>query len=475
MLLGAIFGSFVAPPCASAADDAVGADAYQSLNLLFDTLERVRDYYVVPMPTEELVRLAVQGILEGLDEHSRFLSADDFSSLQASTRGTFYGVGVVVAVRGGYPTVISPIEATPAGRAGIRSGERLLAIDGVDTQGMDLEAVVRMLRGEADSVVRLRLGTPDGAVVREVALRREEIHLESVTGPVLFPDGTAYIRLSRFTEATADEMGVALDGAEKAGATAVVLDLRGNPGGLLSQAVAVAERFVAPGDVIVEVRGRAAPDCRVYRAGAGPKSDLPLALLVDRGCASAAEILAAAIQDHGRGVLVGEPTFGKGSVQSIFPTENGCALKLTTAHYFSPSGRSVERSAGADDGFVSSGIRPDFFIDPPEPDSLTLALVADGVVADFVAGHDRPLPADLSRPLARDYIESFREYAAVRRGRAALPAEQDGLDRVLREAIGLQIGGEMAALRVRLCEDPAFLEALALLRSVGHVAVATAP
>jgi carboxyl-terminal processing protease len=440
-------------------------DHYQRLHLFFETLERIQDYYVEDLSTEELVDLAIGGIVKGLDEHSRFLDPEDFDSMRSTTTGRFHGIGVVLAIRGEYPTVISAIDHTPAQRAGVRPGDQLIAIDGHATKGLALDEVVDLLRGEWHSEVAITLDRRGRKAPEVVRLQRDEIHVDSVVGP-LFPEpGIAYIRLSRFTETTATEFGDALAEVREAAAAGLVLDLRGNPGGLLGQAVDVADRFVPMGDVIVEVRGRNPSESRTYRSTPTPKCRVPLVVLVDEGSASAAEIVAGAIQDHHLGTLIGRPTFGKGSVQSVFGLEAGNALKLTTAHYFTPSGRNVDRGTGEE-----GGIAPDLDVAAAEPDSVALEVVRLGYVTEFLSTSASGATLDLSLVGHADYIQRFRTFLASRGFAAARSANEAPLAQALAEEAALRQTGEAGALSVRLPRDPQFVAAVRRLEGRAQAA-----
>ncbi len=447
---------------------------YQKLHLFFETLEKIEDYYLEPLTLDQLIDLAIEGMMSGLDDHSRFMDENAFRSLQSLTQGSFCGVGVVVAIRGDCPTVISPMENTPASRAGIRTGDRLVAIDSVDTRAASLEEIVTRLRGDAGTPVRLSLLRMGAERPITLTLLRERIDVKSVIGPLFFDGGIAYVGLRRFCETTADDLESALAALDDRGVEGLILDLRGNPGGLLSQAVHVADHFVPPGEVIVEVRSRDPADCRTFRASTRAKWSRPVAVIVDGGSASAAEIVAGAIQDHHRGLIVGSETFGKGSVQSIFSLESRHAIKLTTAAYFTPSGRSVERTSGPDgEGKAEGGITPDLVVDGSEPDSLTLGLVSDGLVGSFVARRPDLAPADLSVPLGDDYIGLFLDYVAAEGERGISAGGAADLNLAIREVIAMEAGGESAALRIRLNEDRQFLKACDALRSLSGAVAAS--
>ncbi len=456
------------PPVARCEDPPPSDDvtATQKLYLFFETLERIQDFYVEPMTTEELIDLAIAGMMDGLDDHSRFMDTDAYESLRSVTQGTFCGIGVVVAIRGECPTIVSLIDHAPAGQAGIRPGDRIVAVDSVVTRDSGLDDVVKLLRGVPGTEVELTIERGDSNAQVRVPVVREKIEVTSVIGPLHFTDDIAYIRISRFTESTGHDFAAALDQVRSGPASALILDLRGNPGGLLSQAVQVADIFVDPGEVIVEVRSRTPTDNRVFHASSRPKWTAPLVVMVDGGSASAAEIVAGAVQDHERGILVGARTFGKGTVQSIFSLESEHAVKLTTAAYYTPHGRSVEmlpdvtpsgESPAASDS--ACGILPDLTVQASDLDSLALSLINAGLISDFVTHHRALVALDLSAPLGDDYIRQFRDYVTSR-GDLEVPYDgSEAIELAIRETIAMELGGEEAALRVRLTRDRQFLKA----------------
>ncbi|MFO7576759.1 MAG: S41 family peptidase [Pelovirga sp.] len=328
-------------------------DDYQSLELLTDVLALVRNNYVEEVSVEQLIRGAVRGMLETLDPHSSYLNAEMYEDLKIETHGEFGGVGIEVAVRDRALVVVAPIENTPACRAGIQPGDRIVAIDGRPAHDIDMMEAVRLLRGPVGEEVTLLLQRGDRAEPIEVTLVRTVIMVESVRSRLL-DQGYGYVRLVQFQERTGTDVAEHLarlhaDGDQPL--RGLVLDLRNNPGGLLEQAVAVADIFLADG-LIVSTAGRHAQSELSFQARTpGTEPDYPLVVLINGGSASAAEIVAGALQDHGRAVILGEQSFGKGSVQTIIPLADDSGLRLTTARYYTPSGRSIQ----------ALGITPDIF------------------------------------------------------------------------------------------------------------------
>jgi len=301
--------------------------------LLSDVVEKIENHYVKEVDEEKLFHSALDGMVRSLDQHSQFLAPDLYEELKISTTGEFGGLGIQISIRDGILTIISPIEGTPADEAGLRPGDRIIEIEGETTKDITLEEAVKRLRGAKGEEVTIRIwrslkgGTSETQLVTIV---RDIIHVKSVEWKML-PDNVAWLRLNEFQGDSGDELRRALRQAKKEGAEAMILDLRRNPGGLLSAAIEVAELFVPKGELIVYTLGRDEDQSRRYIAQARKREwDGPLAVLIDMGSASASEIVAGAIRDLEVGVLVGTHSFGKASVQNIYELEDNSALKLTT-------------------------------------------------------------------------------------------------------------------------------------------------
>ena len=314
-------------------------------------VRHVRDSYVEPIPEETLVENAIRGIVRGLDDHSTFLDSGAFDHLKEETTGKFGGIGVEVGLVEGWFTVIAPIDGTPAERAGMRAADVIIEVDGVSLKGRRLGEAVADLRGAPGTPVQLRVRREGAAAPLVFDLVRETIRVVSVRSRLIEP-GYGYLRISQFQRATPEHVRQALGQLEEetgAALDGLVIDLRNNPGGVLGASVDVADAFLERG-LIVYTEGRdASSEVRFTASGTDVINGAPLALLINRGSASASEIVAGALQDHGRAVVVGTRSYGKGSVQSVLPLTNERAIKLTTARYFTPSGRSIH----------DSGIEPD--------------------------------------------------------------------------------------------------------------------
>jgi carboxyl-terminal processing protease len=350
-LIGAVLGAGVLalaaePPAASR------AETFRQLELFGDVMSRVQADYVTQTDDAELIEAAINGMLQSLDPHSSYMPADAFRDMQVTTRGEYGGLGLEVTMEDGFVKVVSPMDDTPASRAGLRSGDFITAIDGDPILGLTLDDAVDRMRGQPGEGITITIAR-EGQDVFDVTLVRENIRVRPVSWRVEEED-IAYLRIAQFTEQTTDALEDAIrDIHEELGdqLSGVVLDLRDNPGGLLDQAVSVSDAFLDGGSV-VSTRGRDAREIDVYNARPGDLlNGEPIVVLINEGSASAAEIVAGAIQDRRRGVVVGRTSFGKGSVQTVIPLRGGRdgALRLTTATYYTPSGRSIQ----------STGIEPD--------------------------------------------------------------------------------------------------------------------
>ena len=310
-----------------------------------EVLQIVNSNYVDPKAVEydSLARSAIHGMVESLDPHSEFLESADNKELEEELDGEFGGIGIQVEMRDHQAIVIAPMPGTPGERAGIQRGDEITGIDGrpVDEK-TSMDDIVKRLRGKPKTAVVLSLFRAGTQQRLDLRLVREVIKVESITAARVLPDGIGYIRLAQFSEHTGDQFDAALDGLIKKGIGSLIIDLRDNPGGIIDAAVEVAEPFFRKGELIVYTQGRTPSDRDDYQADTeGEPLDLPIAVLINSGSASAAEIVTGALKDTGRAVVVGERSFGKGSVQSIFKLKNGEGLRLTTARYFTPSGVSI--------------------------------------------------------------------------------------------------------------------------------------
>src|SRR2546427_23731 len=329
-------------------------ESYEGLETFTNILAIIQKNYVDDVQTKQLIEGAINGMLASLDPHSAYLTPDLYKELQVDTKGSFGGLGIEITNRNGLLTVVSPIEDTPAYRAGVKSGDQIMKINGEFTKDMTLVDAVKKMRGPKDTKVTLTLKRENTPELFEATMTREIIKIQSVKWKKLEP-GYGYVRVTQFQERTDDDLERALKALDKetAGVQGLVLDLRNDPGGLLTQAVRVADLFLESG-LIVYTDGRLENQKQKYFAHKpGTWSDFPMVVLVNGGTASASEIVAGALQDHKRALVLGTQTFGKGSVQTILPLDDSSALRLTTARYFTPSGRSIQ----------ATGIVPDIIMD----------------------------------------------------------------------------------------------------------------
>ncbi len=346
---------------------ALSNNMYEDLKVFTDVIGLLQKEYVEETNSRDLVNGAIKGMLETLDPHSAFMPPQMYKEMQEETKGRFEGLGLEITVKDGVLTVVSPIEDTPAFKAGLLAEDQILKIDGALTKNLTLMDSVKRLRGPKGTKVTITIMREGFTKPRDYTLIREVIPIRSVRHELLEKQ-YGYIRLSQFQEKTDVEFDKALKALEeesKGSLRGLILDLRNNPGGLLDQAVKISDRFIESG-LIVSMEGRREEQKMRFNAHAqGTITRYPLVVLINGGSASASEIVAGAIQDHGRGILLGTQTFGKGSVQTIFPLKDGSGLRLTTAKYFTPSGRSIQ----------AKGIMPDITIKPSRPEEEKEAVV----------------------------------------------------------------------------------------------------
>ncbi len=338
-------------------------ELYKQLELFEHALSIVRADYVEEPESKKLIYGALKGMLATLDPYSQFLDPDDYNELKVDTEGEFGGLGIEITIKDDLLTVISPIDDTPAYRAGLKPGDRIVKIDGELTRGITLTDAVKKLRGKPKTTVHLTILREHENTLKDVALERDIIRIDSVREAKILQDHIGYVRLSDFRENTAKDLGAALKALQGQGMDSIILDLRNNPGGLLDVSVSVAQLFLDRHQLIVSTKGRLRSQNQELRADIdGPVNALPMVVLINEGSASASEIVAGAMQDHHRGIILGTKSHGKASVQTIFPLKDGSALRLTTSKYFTPSGRSIH----------GQGIPPDVvvpFEEPPAPEA----------------------------------------------------------------------------------------------------------
>lgn len=341
-------GSF----CKSSAQE---ESIYEDLSLFTEAMKKVQELYWTNVKTKDLIYGALKGMLSSLDRYSSFMTPDQFKEMKVETEGSFGGIGIEIGMENNMLTVIAPIEDTPAFRAGIKSGDKIIEINGESTQGMSLVDAVKRLRGPKGTSVTITILREGLKEPKKITIVREIILIKSVKYKLIEP-GYGYVRIAQFQERTSSDLKNALDTLQKSGGElkGLILDLRSNPGGLLDEAIRVADLFLDSG-IIVSTDGRLESQKHVFKAESGNDyTKFNIIVLIDKGSASASEIVAGALRDNNRAVLLGSTTFGKGTVQTIYPLQDGSALRLTTAHYYTPKGTSIEEK----------GITPDIVFEP---------------------------------------------------------------------------------------------------------------
>lgn len=400
----------------------ITSETYDMLNLFGDVFERVRDNYVEEVPDKKLVESALNGMLTALDPHSGYLDESSFDDMKVQTKGEFGGLGIEVTMENGMVKVVSPIDETPAARAGLKPGDFIIKIDGADVMGMSLSEAVDKMRGKVGEKIKLTLVRSDRPEPFEVDLVRDVIRVKAVRSRVL-GDDVGYIRITSFSQQVERNLEKAIADLQAKSdnkLSGYILDLRNNPGGLLDQAVAVSDIFMEQGE-IVSTRGRRPEETKRVNATEGDLTNgAPLVVLINEGSASASEIVAGALQDHHRAIIMGMKSFGKGSVQTIMALPGNGAMRLTTARYYTPSGRSIQ----------AEGIVPDIEVKPAKVEEVV------DTISKFI-----PKEADLHGALKNDTlkkaIEEQQERLNKGKGTKAIEAEADAKDYQLQRAADL--------------------------------------
>lgn len=415
---------------------------FEALRSFTEVLQRIKNDYVVEVDDEELLEHAIRGMLSGLDPHSNYLNSDEYSELRIGTSGEFGGLGIEVTMESGFVKVISPLDDTPAYRAGIEAGDLITRLNDQAVKGMTLNEAVKIMRGKPGTAIILTVVRENVNKPLKIKIIRDIIKIRSVKNPLILEPGYAYVRISNFQARTTNDLRKALEklqtnaDGETEQLKGLVLDLRNNPGGVLNGAVSVSDTFLREG-LIVYTEGRVEEAKLEFKARPDDYiNGAPIVVLVNGGSASASEIVAGALQDHKRAVVMGQKTFGKGSVQTIVPLKSQTALKLTTARYYTPSGRSIQ----------AEGIEPD----------ITLEVMKFNRVED---DGERVSEADLARHLEND-DEISDAVDAVKKAQEAAEAEMSEEDKKAQRE---------AKKKQRLLEDYAVHEALNLLKGLNII------
>ncbi|MDI6776655.1 MAG: S41 family peptidase [Syntrophales bacterium] len=396
-------------PCGDSQVSAVDRNTYKNLKIFNEILDMVEKNYVEDIDSKTLIQGAINGMLRSLDPHSAFMTADMYRELEVETRGGFGGIGIEITILKDVLTVVSPIEDTPAFHAGIKAGDQIIKIDGVSTKDITIMEAVKKLRGPKDTKVTITILRENMPLPKDFMITRADIKIKSVKSRIV-DDHIAYLRISSFQERTVEEVKKAIQEVNREGSPlkGLVLDMRYNPGGLYTQAVEVSDVFLKSG-VIVSARGRVKNvESRFMAKDDGDEPTYPIIILVNEGTASAAEIVSGALQDNGRALILGTQTFGKGSVQTVIPLEDGSALKLTTAKYYTPKGRSIQ----------AEGITPDIVVKylktPEEKGSSAKPIREQDLVGHIRSPKEEDSPVDSAKKESKDLtMEDNQLKAAV--------------------------------------------------------------
>jgi carboxyl-terminal processing protease len=465
-----------------------------SLILFNEVLTLVREDYVDRVDFEKLIEGSIRGMLDTLDPHTTYLSKKQYDDLMISTHGSFGGLGIEIDIRNEWLTVIAPIEGTPAYRMGIRGGDQIIAIEGVTTRGITLTEAVSKLRGEKGSQVTITIRRTGEEDPLDYTITRDNIEIKSVPFATMLDEEIGYVRVAQFSEKTGKELRDALRGLEAEGMEKLIIDLRRNTGGLLTQAIEVSEQFLGPGDRIVSTRGRRKQQNREYSAGTRAKdTDYPLIVLVDHASASASEIVAGCIQDLDRGIVVGTTSFGKGTVQSVLRLPGGKALKITTAKYYTPSGRCINmdpeptdesailynEGALPDSGtvyhteggravFGGGGIRPDIHVEPDSIPPIVSRVARAGYVFEYAVRYvaeNENIPENFGDDLG--LMDGFGDFLREKEfdfEEVEFAEGEDFMRIMLRSEIARKVFGDEAAYRISLERDSQLQRTVDIIR-----------
>jgi carboxyl-terminal processing protease len=485
-VLGVVFGQ------RTQNQESADADVEQNLRQFTQVYDTVEQNYAEPVkPDKAIYDGAIPGMLRSLDPHSTFFDPKAFSQLNEEQRGNYFGVGMEIGPRGNKIVVISPFVGAPAYKAGIRAGDMILAVDGKATDNMTTSDVADLVKGPRGSQVHISILREDAQKPLEFTVTRDEIPRHSVDVHFLVKPGIGYLHISSFIETTEHELDQSLQ--EFGNLNGLILDLRHDPGGLLKEAVAVADKFLPKGAVVVSQRGRSSPEI-VYRAKNGNEGkNYALVVLVDRGTASAAEIVSGAIQDHDRGLVLGENTFGKGLVQTVYPLSDHTGLALTTAKYYTPSGRLIQRKytglslydyyygAGSEDStagretkatdsgravYGGDGITPDVKFSTPKANRFQAELQIHYVLFDFAKRYLSNHQVSKNFTVDDQVMQQFREFLNTSKVAWTEPDLQQNLDWVksnIKGELFTEVFGVDAGLRARAEADPEVTKAIELL------------
>ncbi|HEU4520515.1 MAG TPA: S41 family peptidase [Thermoanaerobaculia bacterium] len=493
-LLGGFYGSHLSgAPTPS--------ELHKRLKEYTDLLNAVSTWAAEDIASDKFVYSSIDGMLRTLDPHTSFLEPKEYSDMQDRQKGTFYGLGILVTKRNDQVTVITPLEGTPAARLGIRAGDVISEVEGVTTDDLPLDDVVKRLKGPKGTTVNIKILRVGIEEPIPLSITRAAIPTNSISNVLMLRPGVGYVRIKDFTSTTVRELGEAVNKLQGEGMQRLILDLRQNPGGLLDAAVGVSDHFLEKGQMVVYTKGRTPDAAQDYFApGKHDRIDVPVVVLVNRGSASASEIVAGAIQDHDRGLIVGETSWGKGLVQSVYSLQYGAGLALTTSKYFTPAGRNIQRDYTsfydyyvADEGdditeiplsqreqfktdtgrvvYGGGGITPDVIIKQPELSRTTQVLEVRSAIFNYAVEYAAKHP-DLTTELriTPAIVEDFVGYAAAKdfapideiRDALQKPEDRRYIERALKAEIVAAKFGFDASYRYRLQGDAQVEKALEL-------------
>lgn len=368
--------------------------AYEELKLFTEILSVVKRNYVEEVETKEIVYGAIRGMLRSLDPHSGFMPPEAYKEMQIDTKGEFGGLGIQIGIRDGVLTVIAPIEDTPAWRAGVKAGDMIIKVNGEATKDMTLMDAVSKMRGPKGTDVIITIMREGWEAFKDFTITRDRIKLKSIKSRIIDED-VGYVKISQFQERTATDLAKALKDLNEKKITSLVLDLRNNPGGLLDSAVDVADQFLPTSKLVVYTMGRSGSKLEYLTKGKHPHYAWPMVVLLNHGSASASEIVAGAIKDWNRGVLLGRKTFGKGSVQSVMPLSGGAGLRLTTAKYYTPDGVSIQ----------NTGIEPDIKVEIKAANGKTHQVVREKDLDNHLSNDNAPVKKEDRKEFAPQVID----------------------------------------------------------------------
>jgi carboxyl-terminal processing protease len=494
-------------PKLAAVNDATGKEFRE----YSDILTTARAWYADELPANKLVYASIQGMLSTLDPHTNFLEPEEYGAMQEKQRGSFYGLGIIISKRNGKITVITPVEGSPADRLGIRAGDIIDRVEGQPIDDLAVDAVVKRLKGPKGTKVRITIVRPGLAEPLQMTVTRAEIPTNSVSHAFMLEPGVGYMRRKDFTHTSAPEVAENWEKLEKQGMKKLIFDLRSNPGGLLDQAIAVSDFFLNKGEKVVITRGRNASSEQSFSSpGKNPHPRIPVIVLINKGSASASEIVAGALQDHDRALIVGQTSWGKGLVQSVYTLTDGAGLALTSAKYYTPSGRCIQRDykdvleylSPEEEGDAESeetgsaqhapssqkkelfrtdarrtvygggGITPDVFAKAEPLSRFAATLYARGTFFEFAVDYRTRHPAvprdfkvtDAVREELFRFVDSRPNMPFDQKARAAYEAEKDPtvIDRAVREELLMAVYGRETGYRVGLEGDVQLKKALTL-------------